>query len=290
MLLPNLGLLCREQVRNSGKISPRNIMKRKATTLAIMAFSALAAATGHAAYTLTGTSITENFNGLPTATIASVFSATIGTQAAISGTGFVGTKAAGTGTAATGLTADAGTSTSGGIYSYGAASNSERALGMLASGTNTMAFGFEMLNSTSAPLTALGISFTSEFWRSSTTTQNSLVAAFASGAAGSSTFLTDTTGFTAVTQLNVVGPPAVTPSNGALDGNNAVNQTAVSFTITGLNIPVGQSFYLRFTDTNDGGNDAGLAIDNLTVTAVPEPSTALLGGLGLLALLRRRRR
>lgn len=30
-------------------------------------------------------------------------------------------------------------------------------------------------------------------------------------------------------------------------------------------------------------------VDNLTFTAVPEPSTALLGGLGLLALLRRRR-
>jgi uncharacterized protein (TIGR03382 family) len=30
-------------------------------------------------------------------------------------------------------------------------------------------------------------------------------------------------------------------------------------------------------------------IDNLSITAIPEPSAALLGGLGLLALLRRRR-
>jgi MYXO-CTERM domain-containing protein len=30
-------------------------------------------------------------------------------------------------------------------------------------------------------------------------------------------------------------------------------------------------------------------VDDVSVTAVPEPSAALLGGLGLLALLRRRR-
>lgn len=36
-------------------------------------------------------------------------------------------------------------------------------------------------------------------------------------------------------------------------------------------------------------NAPGLVIDNLSVAIVPEPSTALLGGLGLLALLRRRR-
>jgi uncharacterized protein (TIGR03382 family) len=30
-------------------------------------------------------------------------------------------------------------------------------------------------------------------------------------------------------------------------------------------------------------------IDNLTITAIPEPGAALLGGLGMLALLRRRR-
>lgn len=35
--------------------------------------------------------------------------------------------------------------------------------------------------------------------------------------------------------------------------------------------------------------DSTIWMDNLSVTAVPEPSAALLGGLGLLALLRRRR-
>jgi hypothetical protein len=37
----------------------------------------------------------------------------------------------------------------------------------------------------------------------------------------------------------------------------------------------------------NSGNDQNLVVDNLTI--VPEPSVALLGGIGVLALLRRRR-
>ncbi|QTN31154.1 PEP-CTERM sorting domain-containing protein [Akkermansiaceae bacterium] len=46
-----------------------------------------------------------------------------------------------------------------------------------------------------------------------------------------------------------------------------------------------------FFETTSGTNADGLQIDSLRVigTAIPEPSAALLGGLGLLALLRRRR-
>jgi hypothetical protein len=54
-----------------------------------------------------------------------------------------------------------------------------------------------------------------------------------------------------------------------------------------------------YTFTALGGEDtvyfgtalnSGYDIDNVSLVAVPEPSAALLGGLGLLALLRRRRR
>jgi MYXO-CTERM domain-containing protein len=45
------------------------------------------------------------------------------------------------------------------------------------------------------------------------------------------------------------------------------------------------------TDGDSPGteNESVMWMDNLSVTAIPEPSAALLGGLGLLALLRRRR-
>lgn len=50
-------------------------------------------------------------------------------------------------------------------------------------------------------------------------------------------------------------------------------------------------FRLYFVDDSDH-NDQIYRVDNLTVngTVIPEPSAVLLGGLGLLALLRRRRR
>jgi hypothetical protein len=47
---------------------------------------------------------------------------------------------------------------------------------------------------------------------------------------------------------------------------------------------------LRFDDFDNGTGNNEMRIDNLLITAVPEPSSALLGGLGMLALLRRRRR
>jgi hypothetical protein len=51
--------------------------------------------------------------------------------------------------------------------------------------------------------------------------------------------------------------------------------------------------WLVWTDPNNPDNDHGLAIDNLQVTAVPEPaSLAMLafGAVGIGAALRRRKR
>lgn len=57
----------------------------------------------------------------------------------------------------------------------------------------------------------------------------------------------------------------------------------------------GDTIALRISGTgspDQGANNFANTgwIDNVSITAVPEPSTALLGGLGLLGLLRRRRR
>jgi hypothetical protein len=53
------------------------------------------------------------------------------------------------------------------------------------------------------------------------------------------------------------------------------------------------SFAWNATNSNyiglDGRDNTAVVFDNLSITAIPEPSSALIGGLGLLALLRRRR-
>lgn len=57
--------------------------------------------------------------------------------------------------------------------------------------------------------------------------------------------------------------------------------------VTGLN---NQPYVaIRLDDFDSGTGNADMRIDNVTITAIPEPSTTLLGGLTLLTLLRRRR-
>jgi uncharacterized protein len=168
---------------------------------------------------------------------------------------------------------DTGTSNTGALYSYGAASTNERALGSIASGTtNPIIFGAYFNNNTTGTISNLAINYTGEQWRSSTSTQNFLTFAYRIGTPA--TDLTSGT-WTNFTGLNYIGAAPVA-TNGVLNGNAA--PTAVSANITGLNIAAGQDVWIRWTDIDDAGNDAGLAIDNFSVaastgtTAVPEPT------------------
>ncbi len=53
---------------------------------------------------------------------------------------------------------------------------------------------------------------------------------------------------------------------------------------------IGDGHQIQLRILNSGPRSSFAIIDNVSLTAIPEPSAALLGGLGLLALLRRRRR
>lgn len=262
-----------------------------------IAAAVLSAATASmGAYTFTGSPIVENFDGLPNSNPTGLTtSATAGIQVAVTGSGFDAAKIAGSGSTNTSMFADNGTRASGAIYFFGNASgsmpssvNSETALGSIASGTNTMAFGFQLINGTAFPIDSVTIRFTQENWRSSTSTQNVLEASY-STASTATTYLTDA-GFIDLNGLDLIGPAPVA-SNGALDGNDPANQVARLETISGLFIAPGDSLFVRWVDFNDVGNDAGLAIDNLNIVAtlvVPEPaSLGLIAAAGLVALRRR---
>lgn len=73
--------------------------------------------------------------------------------------------------------------------------------------------------------------------------------------------------------------------------NDAFTDFSVQYIATGFESQLGEDIKITLrADFN--GSDAGAvptAFDNVRFDVIPEPSAALLGGLGLLALLRRRR-
>ncbi|MEO8617630.1 MAG: hypothetical protein ABI600_21055 [Luteolibacter sp.] len=225
---------------------------------------------------LANTPYVQDFDNLGTTVLTNVVSATIGSQTNIGPltnatlNGWYATKIAGDGTLATSISPDTGSGTSGLVNNYGAAAASDRALGVLASSSNIMAVGALIKNDTGGTLTGLSLSMTAEFWRSSTLTQNTLTFGYGkiSGAITSANFLSSSgAGVLPLSAANIVGP-AFGTSSAALDGNNATNQAAFTNISLPLTLLPGESAFIRWQDVNDNGNDAGLAIDNLTINGV----------------------
>ena len=175
---------------------------------------------------------------------------------------------AGTSATANGsYSAGTGSSNTGDTYSFGTTGSTERALGGLLSGTLTPTFGSSFTNSTTNPLTTLTVSYTGEQWRLGT-----------AGRADRLDFQysLDATSLTTGTWVDVdtldFSSPVTTGSVGALDGN--ANSASLSSTISGLDIPVGSTFWFRWLDFNASGSDDGLAIDNFSLSAnVATPAT-----------------
>lgn len=81
-----------------------------------------------------------------------------------------------------------------------------------------------------------------------------------------------------------------TAGNGsAFNGNGSVAKIKIGSNTESVFTLAQQSSAFITVNAIPAGEFGGGTIDNLSVTAVPEPSAALLGGLGILGLLRRRR-
>lgn len=156
---------------------------------------------------------------------------------------------------------DTGASNTGDTYSYGAAGNTERALGSLRSGTLISSYGACFTNNTGTTLTTFDIAYTGEQWRLGTAARtDQLTFEYSTNA----TSLTTGT-WTGVATLNFVTP--VTATTGAKDGNAAANRTAKSETIGSQSIANGATFWIRWNDTDASSADDGLAVDDFSLTA-----------------------
>lgn len=198
----------------------------------------------------------------------------------------------GTGTADDGTyNANNGGNDNGNTYSYGTTGSNERAFGSLATGSlATIHLGGIFTNNTGSTITAITITFTGEQWRQGALTTDTLAFSYNTNASLLAGNLTAGT-WTNFSGLNFTSPNTTSTTNVALDGNADGNRSVITATILGLSIPEGQSFGIRWTDTDIASvGDDGLAIDDLTMTVVPEPSTYAAGLLALAAIAFTRRR
>jgi hypothetical protein len=194
---------------------------------------------------------------------------------------------------------DTGSTDSGDVYSYGSTSASDRALGGISSSSGNFAasYGLQLLNSTGQTITSVTVIYDGEQWRRPGTSGavDSMTVGYQVGT--SSLSLATSTGWTGVSALTFTAPIAGTSSGAALDGNAAANRVNdLTATLSSLGWDNGEYLWIKWVDIELGSDtssirDAGMAIDNLTVSFVPEPSTyAALLGLATLAVVLARRR
>jgi predicted extracellular nuclease len=170
---------------------------------------------------------------------------------------------------------DTGGSTTGDTYSYGAAGGTDRAFGALRSGTLIPVFGASFSNDTGATITSLLISYFGEEWRLGTAARTDRLDFQISFNATSVTTGT----WTDVNQLDFTTPDTVT--TGAKNGNAAADRTSISFDLTGLTIPAGTTFWIRWIDSDATGADDGLAIDDFSITPTTDAGSVVPGTLAI---------
>lgn len=171
-----------------------------------------------------------------------------------------------TGTGTT-LVADIGSSNSGNLYSYGAASNNDRSLGTLGSGNAAVgSFGFGAIfqNNTGGPVASVTISYNGEQWRNSAAAAQTAAFSYQVSASAPTGFIN--TAFTDVVTALDFTSPVTGGTAGAIDGNVA-GRVPISNTITfGTPLAAGEYLTIKWSDPDQGGADHGLAIDDVSVT------------------------
>lgn len=160
----------------------------------------------------------------------------------------------------------------GGLYSYGSTSSTERALGSVASNSTSIFYGVRLVNNTGSTINSLRVGYIGEQWRTANnTTPQKLNFSYQTG-----TNLTSlNTGiWTPFSSLDFNAPIA-NSSASPLDGNLAANRTVIAPRRINLATPLaaGEEIMLRWEDIDDSGFDHGLAIDDFSLQVLNSGST-----------------
>jgi hypothetical protein len=169
----------------------------------------------------------------------------------------------------TSANANTGSTTTAGLYSYGTASDADRALGFATTNTFTGAassgknfLGWRFVNNTGQTISRITIVYDGEQWRRDHTVGHSLDLSYQIGA--SVTDLVSGT-WTSIATASFTSPNIV-GTGAALDGNASGNRVAnISHSIA-VTLNNAQEVMIRWEDLNDSGNDQVLTIDNVRVS------------------------
>ncbi|MDZ4828598.1 MAG: SdiA-regulated domain-containing protein [Phycisphaerae bacterium] len=149
-----------------------------------------------------------------------------------------------------------------GVISFGANSSSDRALGALPTSNQISSIGLVLTNNTLETFVSLDIAYTGEQWRAGEANLPNVLT-FAYGFGTSLEAATTTIAGLSFTAPNLTGGEV------AIDGNAPENQTAFTDVLRGLSWRPGQSIVLRWNATELSGQDNGLGIDDLVLSATP---------------------
>ncbi len=181
-----------------------------------------------------------------------------------------------------------GSSIIGSFYSFGSTDANDRALGGVGSGgtyfgspASDAVAGYiavALKNLSGSSYTEFTIQFRGEQWRNGgNTTAQSMVLQYGFG----DTF-TEVNSWTSPGGTFDYASPVHTGTAAAVDGNVAGLVSGLGGTIGSVSWSENQTLWVRWREYNDAGNDHGLAIDDFSVTAVPEPvnvALAVFGGI-----------
>jgi hypothetical protein len=249
-----------------------------ALAVATAATEALAQAT---AVSVSGTSYTQDFNGITTGPTSSIAGAAPGWSFWRSGTSSVQPNYATSGSNTTAVTQNAGTvgtgvvanNSSGGAYLWVSgtlASGTDKSIGFLSTGSypgttsaapgQSLAILFGFTNTTGATITNLDLGWNFERYREGTRAQGW-------------EFYTSTDGST--WSANSAGNESYTGSSTSTV-YNPPQQVAKSVTVPSLSIANGSSYYLRWSlvTTGSWSNAQGLGIDDFTMNLATSGSVA----------------
>jgi hypothetical protein len=161
-----------------------------------------------------------------------------------------------------------GNANTGNTYSYGTVAATDRAFGGLRSGSLVPIIGGSFTNNSGNTIGQLTISYRGEQWRIGTLNRMDRL---------DFQYSTNATSLTTGTWVNYDPldfiAPVTTGTVGALNGNSAPNFTLLNGIISGIAVPTGSTFWIRWLDVEASGADDGLSVDDFSITPCDAPVT-----------------